>query len=166
MHKIYDLIHQEDKQTRLEINVRLKYAGHLASNRTCLPSVRCSSPSSYFTYFIRPFSASATFSSLFPLVLSYVPLLSLSALLSFILFPSLLYSYSSVLLILPPHYTLYIMAQRFIQNISILVKFHDQTSSSGAKTSSSGANTSSAVGKINRILENTRLKIKHELLQI
>jgi len=144
-------------QTGLEINVRLKYAGHLASNRTCLPSVCCSSPSSYFTHFIHHFSTSVTISSLFPLILPYLPLPSLSAVLSFILFPSLLYSYSSVLYIHPSHYALYIMSQSFMQNVSILVKFHDQISSSGA-------NTSSAVGKINRILENTRLKIKHELL--
>jgi len=159
MHKIYNLIHQEDMQTRLEINVGLRYAGHLANNRTYLPSARCSSPSSYFTYFIHPFSTSATFPSLFPLILSYVPLPSLSAVLFFILFPSVLYSYSSGLLILPSHYALYIMSQIVIQNVSILVKFHGQTSSSGA-------NTSSAAEKINRILENTRLKMKHELLKI
>lgn len=51
------------------------------------------------------------------------------------------------------------MSQIVIQNVSILVKFHGQTSSSGA-------NTSSAAEKINRILENTRLKMKHELLKI
>ena len=146
-------------QTRLDINVRLRYAGHLASNRTCLPSVRCSSPSSYFTYFIHPFSTSATFSSRFPLILSYLSLSSLSAVLSVILFPSLLYSDSSVLLTLLSHYALHITSQSFIQNVSILVKFHD-------KISSSGANNPSVVGKINSILENTRLNIKHELLQI
>ena len=36
MHKIYNLIHQEDMQTRLGINARLRYAGHLASSGTCL----------------------------------------------------------------------------------------------------------------------------------
>jgi hypothetical protein len=159
MHKIYNWIHQEDMQTRLDINVRLRYAGHLESNRTCLPSVRCSSPSSYFTYFIHPFSTSATFCSRFTLIWSYLLLSSLSAVLSVILFPSLLYSDSSILLILPSHCALHIIPQSFIQNVSILVKFHDQISSSGA-------NSPSAVGRINRILENTRLKIKHELLQI
>jgi hypothetical protein len=62
-----------------------------------------------------------------------------------LLFPSLLYSYSLVLLNLPSHYVLYIMSHTFIQYVSILVKFHVQTSSSGT-------NTSSAVRKINRIL--------------
>jgi hypothetical protein len=51
------------------------------------------------------------------------------------------------------------MPQIFIQNVPILVKFHD-------RISSSGANSPSAVGNINRISENTRLQIKHELLQI
>ena len=52
----------------------------------------------------------------------------------------------SSVLILPAHYALYIyiyiMSQSFVQNVSILVKFYDQISSSGA-------NSPSAVGKIN-----------------